>query len=391
MTATITLAGQAANIRFDQFDMEAYRLFLRAKALPEKRVEFDPETDTYTLTTHRRFAARLSADIPAAEMPLALPISTFLFDYQRFIVERAMEAMRFAVFADTGLGKTFMQLELARQVLHLLGGKFLLLTLPDIIPQTMEAAQTWYPEMPVRHLRTRQELITWLCDGAPGLAITNYAKLVPGVIPEFRNLSGLAADEASVLKTGGGVIKWNLIKSAKGIPYKFSFSATPAPNDVVEYASQASFLERIQGFWDYFTKAGNGKGDWYIKPHARAAFYRYMVSWSIYMRSPARFGFADNLASLPNPVFHDLEIPATDEQHGFAMGIFAASGSGLFGDAALGVTQRSKLSQAAKGVCLRQDRPRRDTFYPVSQAVLRRRDRSPVGGGRAAGPGLDGV
>lgn len=349
MTATILVQGQTANVRFRNYDIAEYQLFLKAKALPEKRVEFDPETDAYVLTTHRRFATRLSDDIAVGEVAAPLPISSFLFDYQRFIVERALEAQRFAVFADTGLGKTPMQLELARQVLHLLGGKFLLLTLPDIIPQTIAAGRQWYPEMPIRHLKTREELIAWLCDGAPGVGITNYQKFVGGVIPEFRNLSGLAADESSVLKTGGGTIKWNLVKSAKGIPYKFSFSATPAPNDVAEYASQASFLEKIQGFWDHFTKAGNGKGDWYIKPHARQAFYQFMVSWSIYMRSPKRFGFADNLAALPEPVFHDIPIQASDEQRGFAMGIFAASGAGLFGDASLGVTQRTKLSQAAKG------------------------------------------
>ena len=348
MTPTITITGQTAEVQFRAFDLDAYRLFLKAKALPEKQVAYDRDTDTYRFTTHKRFAGMLGTLISERSVE-ELPVSPFLFDYQQFIVTRAMEAQRFAVFADTGLGKTLMELEIARQVLHRVSGKVLLMTMPKIIPQTIEEAKQFYPEMPVLHLTTREALIAWLVNGEDGVAISNYEKMIPGLIPEFRYLSALLLDEASVLKTGGGKIKWNLIKSAKGLPYKFTFTATPAPNDTQEYASQASFLEKIQGFWDFFLKKGEGKGDWYLKPHAAQAFYRFMASWSIFMRQPARFGFADNLASIPAPVFHDIEIPATQEQMDFAMGVFATAGSGLFGDKALGVVHRTKLSEAAKG------------------------------------------
>lgn len=344
----LTIDGSQARLVFRNFDIDAYRLFLKAKALPEKSVAFDWRQDTYTLTTHRRYASRLGAPAQACERPM-LPPKPFLFDYQQFVVRTAVEAQRYCVFLDTGLGKTFIELELARQVLHAAGGKVLLMTFLQIIPQMIEEARTWYPELDILRIDSREQLLSWLTDGGECVAIVNYEKMIPGVIPEFRNLSGLILDEGSVLKTGGGKIKWNTIKSAKGIPYKFSLSATPAPNDIAEYASQASFLEKMQGFWDYFCKRGEQKGDWEVKPHAREAFYRYMASWSIYMRSPKRFGFADNLASLPAPVFHDVPIAATPEQHDFAMGVFAASGSGMFGDSALGVVPRSKLSQAAKG------------------------------------------
>lgn len=355
-TPEIVTTGSIAKLQFRAFDLNAYDLFLRAKSLPEKSVEYDRDNDTYTLSTHVRYAHRLT-NAPVVSESVMPALSDYLFDYQRFVVERAMESRRFAAFADTGLGKTAMQLECARLVLQMEGGKFLLLTFPQIIPQTIEEARERYPDMPVLHLTSRDAMIAWLESDAEGLAISNYEKLIPGIIPEFRNLTGLALDESSVLKTGGGKIKWNLIKSAKGIPFKFCFSATPAPNDVQEYASQAAFLEKIQGFWDYFSKRGDGKGDWYIKPHAKQAFYAFMSSWSLFMRSPKRFGFEDNLKDLPEPVYHDIAIPATDAQRDFAMQVFARAGSGMFGDTSLGVTHRSKLSQAGKGFVYDKSQP----------------------------------
>lgn len=355
----VTVEGQTARIVFNQFDLDNYALFLRAKSLPQKQVTYDPDCDSYEFRCHRRFLPRLGlTNIEATERQGDLPISEFLFDYQKWIVGLALEAERFCIFATTGTGKTLMELEFGRHALHRLPGKALLLTLPKIIPQFLDEQRRFYPDMPLTHIKTREELIAWLNDGQEGFAITNYEKLIPpkkgvdGPIPEFRNLSCLICDESSVLKTGGGVIKWNLIKSARGIPYKLGATATPAPNDVKEYASQAAFLERIQGFWDFFAKRGDGKGDWYVKPHAKQAFYQFMASWSIYLRNPARYGFADNQSSIPAPIFHDLSIPATQEQMDFAMEIFAKAGAGMFGDRSLGIVARTKLSEAAKGFVL---------------------------------------
>jgi reverse gyrase len=40
-----------------------------------------------------------------------------LFDFQKYIVQRALKVGRYAIFADTGLGKTPMQLEWAVDVM----------------------------------------------------------------------------------------------------------------------------------------------------------------------------------------------------------------------------------------------------------------------------------
>jgi hypothetical protein len=347
----VTVNGPIAEVEFGSFDLEAYGLFLRAKKLPESQLTYDWERDAYRLTTPARFAGMLGENLPAMERE-ALEISGFLWDYQRFIVRTALAAQRYAIYADCGLGKTLMFLEWARHVIAATGGRVLILSPLQVIEQTREEASRFYGEgLPVERIETRAALVEWLKRPGPGLGITNYEKLIDGLLPELRYLAGLVCDESSILKSGGGVIKWNLIKSSKGIEYKLSCTATPAPNDIMEYASQAGFLEKLRTegeiLWTFFTR--DKKGNWRIKPHAREGFYRFMASWSIFLRNPAHYGWEDNLSKIPAPEFHEHRLQATDEQMAIASGLFHEAGAGLLGDQSLGITQRTKLSQIAKG------------------------------------------
>lgn len=343
--------GSTITVTFGSYSLASYGLFLKCKQLPESQIAYDWQADRYTITTPARFARILEVEetTPAGQ---DLPLAPHLFDYQRFIVERALTAKRFAVWADTGLGKTAVYLEWSRQVMGRTGAKVLILCPLQIIEQAREMAAVWYgDDLPIERLESREQLAAWCKEPGAALGICNYEKLIAGVMPELRYLGGLVADESSILKSGGGVIKWNLIKSARGIEYKLSCTATPAPNDTMEYASQASFLEKLRSegeiLWTYFTR--DKAGNWKVKPHAREAFYRFMSSWSIYMRNPAVFGFGDILASLPDPEIREYELGITDAQRDSMYGILHHSGKGLFTDERMGVTERSKLSQIAKG------------------------------------------
>ena len=347
----IAVNGHLAEVEFGRFDLEAYGLFLRTKKLPESQIDYDWERDTYKLTTPARFASLLGADVAAVKRD-PIPISDFLFDYQRYIAGTALESRRYAIYADCGLGKTLMFLEWSLHVIAATGGRVLIFSPLQVIEQTRDEAARFYGDrLIVERIETRAALIEWLKQPGAGVGIVNYEKMIDGPLPELRYLAGLVCDESSILKTGGGTIKWNLIKSTKGIEYKLSCTATPAPNDIMEYASQAAFLEKLRTegeiLWTFFSK--DKKGNWKIKPHAREGFYRFMSSWSIYLRNPAHYGWTDNLANIPTPEYFEHHIPMTDEQSRVASGMFCEAGAGLLGDRALGVVQRTKLSQIAKG------------------------------------------
>lgn len=353
MSAAVTITGDLATITFGSFTLDDYPLFLRTKKLPESRLEYDVDQDRYTITTPARFAERLGLNIEAPERSFN-DLAPHLFDYQAWAVSMALRAKRFAVWFNTGLGKTAVQLEWARQVHLMSGGKVLMFAPLAVIPQTIEMAREFYGgEMPIAHLTTREHVTAWCLAGGNGIpvAMTNYEKLNDGQMPGLRHLAGIVADESSMLKTGGGVRKWNLIHSSKGIEYKLSLTATPAPNDAMEYASQASFLETIRHegevFWTFFSK--DKYGNWAVKPHAREAFYRFLSSWSLYMHDPANFGFGDILAGLPDPIITEERIPLTDDQRRIMTAILAENHASMFADDKLGVVPRSKLAQLARG------------------------------------------
>lgn len=351
MTPAITISGDTASIHFGAFGLESYDLFIRTKKLPEQTILFDKLTETYTVRTPARYAHLLDKTLKVETRP-PLPLNGELFDFQAHIVSEALAAGRYGVYTDCGRGKTRIGHEVARQVIHTTRKQFLNISPNIVIDQTIEEARLVYGnDLPIVKLTTRAQLEKWLQQDGDEYGICSHHKFIEP-LPEAKRLGGIDLDESSILKTGGGVIKWNLIKSTKGVPYKLSKSATPAPNDAMEFASQAAFLETIRHegevLWTWFTREKDGK-TWRVKPHARKDFYRFLSSWSICLRNPATFGFKDGLTDIPEPHFFEYQIAPTKEQMDLALGMFHTAGAGLFGSERMGVKERSKTAQLAKG------------------------------------------
>lgn len=354
-------------IRFDRFDISHYRLFLKCKALPEMEVEYDREGETYAITAPARFASLLGVQGPAVEAA-ALPMCPSLFDDQTYLVSLALVSKRFAIWSQCGNGKTLIGLEWARQVVAKTGGRVLIVTFNEIVPEWIDQARKFYGDsLPITRLESREDMRRWCESGAPGIAVTNYEKFNPGelseqTVNECRYLAGVVLDESSRLKGGGGKQKWALIKSMKGVEYKLSLTATPAPNDLMEFASQASFLEKMRTetdiIWTFFTRDPQTQ-EWTVKPHARKAFFEWMSSWSIYVNSPKRYGWRLDQPDVPAPSYHVVDVPMTSEQRRALETLNVEKAEDgqvdLFGTSGNGVTNRSKLSQIAKGFRYQKD------------------------------------
>jgi superfamily II DNA or RNA helicase len=363
----ITTNGENLNIQFQMpFDAAAYDLFKKCKKLPESKVNYDYALDTYTIETHSRYANLLgvSADHKTAKN---LPLSGFLFEHQKEIVKLALAAKTFAVWADCGLGKTNIELEFAHQVNSITNGRSLILTLPEVALQTIDECKTFYGKnLPILFLETKDDMRRWCAkgDNVYKVAITNYEKMNPEkdnqIVAELKFLSGIIVDE-NRLKGGGGKQKWAIIKSSKGIPFKMTATATPAPNDYIEFASQASFLERMRSeneiIWTFFAK-DKITGEWTVKRHAQQAFFEWMCAWSIYVRNPKNYGWSFDVELPPDPEIIRHEIQITQEQSD-ASKVFNIDQKGqasLFATQAQGIVGRSKLSQIAKGFVYEKDK-----------------------------------
>lgn len=368
--------GDRMRIRFDRFDIPAYRLFLKCKALPEMEVLYHRETETYSITAPARFASLLGVPAPAAAGP-ALPMCDRLFEDQSYLVSLALVSKRFAIWSQCGNGKTLIGLEWARQVWRRTLGKVLIVTLNEVVPEWLEQSEQFYGmDLPILWLESRKEMREWCAAGGGGIAIVNYEKFNPGelddqVVNECRHLAGVVLDEASRLKSGGGVQKWALIKSCRGIEYKLTLTATPAPNDIMEFASQASFLEKMRSendiIWTFFTRDPQTQ-KWTVRPHARKAFFEWMASWSIYVNNPKRYGWRLDQPDVPVPTYITVPIKLTREQADATRALNvqkAVEGQiDLFANASNGVTNRTKLSQIAKGFRYRKGtKPERILSY----------------------------
>ena len=107
-----------------------------------------------------RVAARDRERLGAAvdEPPVDLELAGHLFDYQAWVVARAFERERFAVFMLTGLGKTAVQLEWAGLVAAATGGRVLVVAPLNVCHQTIgEAAQFYGDAFEVLHAAPRSK------------------------------------------------------------------------------------------------------------------------------------------------------------------------------------------------------------------------------------------
>ena len=241
-------------------------------------------------------------------------INPILFDFQKDIVQWAVRKGRCAVFLDTGLGKTFIQLEWAR----LIGKKTLIIAPLSVARQTMREGKKINTD--VRYAHDENELIN-------GINITNYE-----LIDNFADDSceTIVLDESSILKSLNSKTRQKLITKYSKIKYKLCCTATPAPNDFIELGNHAQFLnvctrqEMLAMFFinankehtfiideKMYTKKGSNKGgqEWRIKHHAEEPFYKWLSTWSIFMTKPSDLGYGDDGFVLPslnvNPIFVD--------------------------------------------------------------------------------------
>jgi len=320
-----------------------YRKFLRVRRLPVYAVsgsqcEFPDEY------AHLVGGGESSNSIDTEYVP-----SPFLFDYQRDITRLAVRKQRFAVFAECGLGKTLILLEYSRHVASVLPpDRSVLIVSPlMVVGQTLEECRAFYGDsLPIQQVSSR-DLPQWLESGT-GIGITNYEALTQD-LPTVTRLGGIVADEASMLKSHYGKWGQKIIDLGAGVKWKLSLTGTPAPNDRIEYANQAVFLDACKTvnefLANYFVNRGQTDNRWELKPHALEAFYRDISHWCIFLTNPAVYGWKDNCASIPPIHVHIDRVDMTAAQQ---KAIQSATGGLFVGDIG-GIGQRSKLGQIAKG------------------------------------------
>ena len=259
-------------------------------------------------------ARRRSKVAPSGKTITATDLHKTLMPFQAEIVVWAAHVGCPAVWADTGLGKTRMQLEWCR----VMGATSLVMTTLAVAMQTIEEAAKI--GISAKYVRSSSEFT------GHGIYVTNY-EMVDHFDPS--ELDAFALDESSILKQSDGKTRTKLIEHFAGVNYRSSWSATPGPNDPEELTNQAEFLghmTRTNMLAAYFVHDQDG---WRLKGHAIAPMIAWMSTWAMAIRKPSDLGYEDDGYILPGlkiiPELVDVEIEAAHDEL-FAVTIGGVSG-----------------------------------------------------------------
>ncbi len=236
--------------------------------------------------------------------PCWLPES--MFDYQKHVTEYAIKKGRAAVFLDTGLGKTLIELTIAVNYARHTNKPVLIITPLAVAFQFIKEAEKFGIGD-----------IMYSKDGryTTKIVVCNYERLDKFNSVDF---DCVILDESSILKNFDGAIKAHITSFIKKVKYRFLFTATPSPNDYIELGTSSEALGYL-GYTDMLTKFFSNKENnikamdrigakFYLKPHAKDDFFRWVSSWSVSMRKPSDLGYSDEKHILPELItkFHSV-------------------------------------------------------------------------------------
>ena len=255
-------------------------------------------------------------------------IHPMLFEFQKDVVMWALRKGRCLVGLDTGLGKTFVQLEWAR----LIAEHTLIIAPLSVARQTVREAHKI--DLNVKYIRSQAEV------NGDGIYITNY-EMAEHFDENY--FDAVVLDESSILKSVSGTYRKLLTKKFAKTKYRLCCTATPAPNDHAEIGMHSEFLgvlknnEMLASFFinankvqeDIVTlqngntvkmkskQAGKKGQEWRIRNYAKTEFYEWMASWAIMMSHPADLGYDSKGYDLPNlsinPIFVRVDYQPKDQ------------------------------------------------------------------------------
>lgn len=241
--------------------------------------------------------------------PLFIPDS--MFDFQKHVTTYAIKKGRCAVFLDTGLGKTIIEITIAKNYVQHTNKPVLIICPLAVAFQFIKEAEKFSIDD-----------ISYSKNGkySTKIVVCNYERLEHFNTHDF---DCVILDESSILKNFEGATKQAITTFVKKTKYRYLFTATPSPNDYIELGTSSEALGYL-GYMDMLSKFFKNNNnntckigriaearqgvEWYLKSHAEKAFWQWISSWSISMRKPSDLGFDDTKHKLPELIEYETIV-----------------------------------------------------------------------------------
>lgn len=251
------------------------------------------------LNQYERFLREKTESAPITGLSTFSDLAGPLFPHQVALTEWAIRRGRAAIFADTGLGKTRMQLAWADAIHRHTGLDVLIMAPLAVGAQTIAEGNAM--GVSVTHAREWDDVRT-------GVNITNYDRLHKFDASRF---GAVVLDESSIIKHHDSKTLRTLLDMFRMTPFKLCATATPAPNDWTELGTHAEFLgicTQVEMLSEFFVHDGGETQKWRLKGHASGAFWRWVSQWGAMVRKPSDLGFDDSLYVLPPLTVHGHHV-----------------------------------------------------------------------------------
>jgi DNA modification methylase len=231
--------------------------------------------------------------------PIALP-------HQKDIIHWAISGGRRAIFASFGLGKTLMQLEIARLVIKITNKPFLICMPLGVVGEFKDDNELLNTGFEIKYITDTDKVDT----SEIAIYVTNYERVRKGDInPEC--FGGVSFDEASILRNLKTETTNYVLKHFSKINYRFVATATPTPNDFIEilnYADYLGVIDRGHALTRFFQRDSTKAGHLTLYENKKEEFWKWVSSWAVFINKPSDLGYDDTGYNLPKLNFVEVEI-----------------------------------------------------------------------------------
>lgn len=263
--------------------LEEYRRFIASRASSTQKAGFEPKNINEKAKTH-----------------------------QKAVLEFALSMGKSAAFLDTGLGKSFIELEFARQCAEETGKPSLILTPLAVAGQMVREGHKF--GIDARQIREQSEV-------GSGVMVANYERLQK-LDPSC--FGAVVLDESSILKSYAGKTRATIQDAFKDTAFKLAATATPSPNDHTELGNHAEFLgimrqQEMLSKW-FINDTSTASQEWRLKGHAQNDFWSFVASWSRCATLPSDLGGDDDGYILP-PIDERMHEVAADRMENVGQGM----------------------------------------------------------------------